>query len=276
MTSINLPVEPLESRTLLSFSVRLTLHDGVLTIDATRPRNSIVLGISEDRATIVLNENQRERRYSRADVRRITINGGRRGDNIECQYGTPVPVTINARGGDDYLAGGNAADRIDAGPGDDIFADNFGADVLIGGAGNDSARFFNRQSDLTITLDGRANDGQQLGAGFESMNVGRDIERVTGGQGNDRIVGNSADNLLDGYTGDDTLDGGAGNDTLDGNLGNDVLTGGDGRDSLIGGAGDDTCYARDSVIDNIDGGLGTDRAQLDRRDVRTDVEVVLQ
>lgn len=248
-------IEHLEQRTLLSaLTVRLTLDDGVLTVDATRPRNSIQFGITEDGTQIVFDEYGRERTWSKAALRRIVINGGRRGDDVECNYGTPVPVTINARAGDDYLSGGSAADRIDGGPGDDTFADNFGADVLIGGTGNDIATFFNRGADLTITLDGRANDGQDLGGKPEAMNVGRDIERVTGGQGNDRIVGNAADNVLDGFTGDDTV------------------TGGGGADQLLGNYGDDYLDARDSVVDRVGGGPGYDRARADRGDVLKGVE----
>jgi Ca2+-binding RTX toxin-like protein len=250
-------LEPLEGRVLLSsssFTVRLTLENGVLTVDATRPRNSVQFGISEDGTRIVFDEAGRERQWPRSALRRIVINGGRRGDDIECAYGTPVPVTINARAGGDYLSGGSAADRIDGGPGDDTFADNFGADTLIGGSGDDVATFFSRGADLTITLDGRANDGQDLGTGPESMNVGADIERVTGGQGNDRIVGSAADNVLDGYTGDDTV------------------TGGGGADQLLGNYGDDYLYARDSVVDRVGGGPGFDRAQADRGNVPKGVE----
>ena len=106
------------------------------------------------------------------------------------------------------------------------------------------------------------------------------IENVTGGTGNDTISGNAADNILSGgdgndliggSAGNDTLSGGAGNDTLDGGTGNDTLTGGDGNDtlntgggndSLSGEAGDDTLFALSGGVVTLDGGAGTDTANI--------------
>ena len=57
-----------------------------------------------------------------------------------------------------------------------------------------------------------------------------------------------------------------GNDRVYGMGGNDTLVGGRGADRLYGGVGDDILVARDKRRDVVNGGLGRDRARVDRRD----------
>jgi RTX calcium-binding nonapeptide repeat (4 copies) len=88
---------------------------------------------------------------------------------------------------------------ITAGAGDDSFYAEWGssadgADQVSGGSGFDSAFYYSRSANLTITLDGSANDGQS----GEADNVGRDVEAVTGGSGADRITGSDGSNRLRG------------------------------------------------------------------------------
>ncbi|HZN66158.1 MAG TPA: hypothetical protein VFB66_12790 [Tepidisphaeraceae bacterium] len=98
---------------------------------------------------------------------------------------------------------------------------------------------------------------------------------VDGGAGNDMIVaahlpkpavlvGGEGNDVLFGGTGADSLSGGAGSDVLYGGSGDDTLNGGTGRDRLSGGAGDDVLIAQDSELDYVNGGIGHDRAIVDR------------
>ena len=138
----------------------------------------------------------------------------------------------------------------------------------IGGAGTDLADYSARTENLKLDLDGIADDG----AAGENDMLAADIENLTGGKGNDWIVGNGANNVIRG---------GAGNDTLEGSSGNDTLYGDAGIDKLLGQCGDDTIYARKPtgslVADNdiVDGGIGTDKAQVDSSDRKTSIETLL-
>lgn len=175
---------------------------------------------------------------------------------------TPTPHTLVTENGNDTIDGGAGDDTIAGGPGATILdyggtsgstpadtpAQN-GADSITGGEGRDTVTYVHRTSQVSVSLDGAANDG---GAG-EADNVAGDVETVIGG---------SADDTLTGGAGSDVLDGGKGGDTLRGGEGADDLRGGgddEGRDTLEGGAGDDTLHG-DAGDDTIDGGDGVDTA----------------
>ena len=96
-----------------------------------------------------------------------------------------------------------------------------------------------------VKLDTKATDGQT----GEGDLVSTDIENVIGGSGKDTITGSKFAN---------------------------VLTGGLGADKLVGGSGNDTLMARDGVKDSLDGGTGTDKAQVDKTDVRVSIEKLLK
>jgi type VI protein secretion system component Hcp len=103
--------------------------------------------------------------------------------------------------------------------------------------------------------------------------TGNDV--LAGGEKDDQLFGDAGADALDGGDGDDFLDGGADRDVLRGGAGADRLLGGTGRDSLFGGADADYLDARDSFVDVVDGGTGTDRTRKDDDDVVTAVEQVL-
>src|SRR5262249_31505359 len=102
----------------------------------------------------------------------------------------------NVKGGDgpDLIGGDPGAKQLDGGPGDDTIDGGGGADVISGGDGDDVADYSSRTSDLSVSLDGAANDGQ---AG-EKDNVEPDVEDIWGGSGDDRLTGNELDNAIDG------------------------------------------------------------------------------
>jgi Ca2+-binding RTX toxin-like protein len=201
------------------------------------------------------------------------MDGGGNDTSADNLVGGDDDDTLNGSGGPDRLTGGEGNDILQAGLGNDTVSgdagnDTFevdwsgtadGADVISGGVGTDMAQYDRRTADLTITLDGSANDGQ---AG-EGDNVKGDVEDVVGGIGADRITGNAADNMLlgtwpGGADGNDVVKGGAGMDRLYGAIGNDTLIGGDGEDVMHGDEGDDSLQAKDGGWDFVNGGEGTD------------------
>jgi hypothetical protein len=178
-----------------------------------------------------------------------TINGTNRGETLNGTAGPDVICglggndTINGLGGNDIIHGGAGNDRINGGIGDDRLIGDAGADTLNGGTGADTADYFRVSSALTITVDGRANDGVRN----ERDSVALDVENVLGGSGSDSITGSQAVNELDGGPGNDTIAGGSGDDVIDGGTGNDTIRGEIGNDALDGESG----------IDQVDGGAGT-------------------
>ncbi|HWA72982.1 MAG TPA: calcium-binding protein [Polyangiaceae bacterium] len=143
--------------------------------------------------------------------------------------------------GDDRLSGGvnggacaGDVDALDGESGDDTFDQGSApdcADTLNGGVGTDRVDYQGRSGNLSIALDGLANDGEPAGAG-EKDNVKTDVEIVIGGGGDDQIKGSAANDELHGGPGNDVLSGGAGNDVLCGDSGNDVLNGETGDDTF--------------------------------------------
>jgi Ca2+-binding RTX toxin-like protein len=101
--------------------------------------------------------------------------------------------------------------------------------------------------------------------------------KVLGLDGNDKItVGKGVIGVIvDGGAGNDTITGGSGNDSLAGGAGDDSITGGSGFDTLRGGAGNDRLFSRDGFPDIVDGGSGSDSAQVDSRELLSSIETLL-
>jgi hypothetical protein len=134
--------------------------------------------------------------------------------------------------------------------------------------GADTATYATRYDNLTLSLNGVADDG----APGEGDNLDADIEHLTAGSGNDVLVGSPGDDSLLGGPGLDLLDGGAGADVLDGGDDDDVLAGGAGPDKLIGGPGADTAsYAdRTQPVQVALNGLPDDGESGEADNVQTD------
>jgi hypothetical protein len=154
-------------------------------------------------------------------------------------------VTADGGDGDDILAGGAGASTLLGGAGNDTFRQStvVRTEIMSGGDGIDTVDYGARAANLSVTLDGTANDG----AAGELDDVGRDIEIVKGGAGNDTLDASGlsvTDAVLLGGAGNDTLIGGPGADDLCGGSGADILkwSGADtgAGDNLVGGAGSDT------------------------------------
>ena len=105
-----------------------------------------------------------------------------------------------------------------------------------------------------------------------------------GTKGADRLKGNATKNEIRGLRGADYITGNERADDLYGNRGKDEVRAGNGRDRVFGGRGEDQLYGgggndtmntQDGYKDNVNCGLGTDTAYVDRRDrVNEDCENV--
>ncbi len=121
-----------------------------------------------------------------------------------------------------------------------------------------------------------------IGTELDDVLVGtRSADVICGLDGNDELRGLAGNDVIRGGEGNDTILGGDGQDLLDGGAGADVVHGGDGRDvidagpgvdQVIAGRGNDRLLAADGEADMIDGGLGSDEAELDDFDRVTAVE----
>jgi hypothetical protein len=195
-------------------------------------------------------------------------------------FGAGGNDVIHGGSGNDVLVGGTGNDTLDGGVGDDdfegipgerLFGGNppsQGTDTYIGGGGGDAVVYTGRGEDLSLSLDGVANDGEP----GENDNIGPDVTTVLGGDGSDVIVGDDYANALAGDTGDDVIEGrggddrlfgGSGADRLDAGVGQDYLEGDDAGDVLIGGPDVDTFYGEDPL--NASNGT-TGRDQIFSRD----------
>lgn len=213
---------------------------------------------------------------------RAQIGGGPGNDDIRASGGDD---TIGSGDGDDSLDGGAGNDivggddpgndTLDGGAGDDVLSPGLGTDDVHGGAGTDIVSYATHTAPVTVTLDGRPDDGS---AG-EGDRVGIDVEDVLGGRAGDVLIGSSGPNSLDGGPGPDHLSGGAGDDTLlDTAVGSgDVFDGGDGNDAITSR---DVIYGEDfhqllARRDEVACGVGADTVLGDFRDaVAADCESV--
>jgi len=208
-----------------------------------------------------------------------SLSGGAGNDWIFAQAGND---TIHGDADNDAAYGGLGNDFVygddndDGVHGGDQLEQADGNDVLSGGNGKDRADYQFDTHNLTLTLDGVANDGES----GETDNILTDVEDIWGGSGADNITGNSGANELRGSSGADVISGGAGNDTIRGGFGNDnllgeadndsifgddgddIITGGSGNDTMNGGMGADHFFAADGFIDVIDGGAGDGVADI--------------
>ena len=257
-------MQALEPRRLLSS----TLDDtGLLTVNATAGDDDIRLDRKGHNINITLN-GVRDGSFDERDVQTIVVNGLDGNDTVHIGDKI-IAASINGGAGDDTLLGGQGDDTLNGGDGNDTLDGKEGGDLLIGGLGLDSADYRFETADLTISIDGLANE---KGGNAEGDNVSLDVERIVGGSGNDLLIGSDGDNSITGREGNDTIQGGFGNDSLDGNegddvlageSGDDVLTGGAGSDVMTGGSGDDSFIANDGEADALDGGVGNDNAIAD-------------
>lgn len=232
-----------------------------------------------------------------ADVRMIAI-GGSGNDTL---LGGPAPDSLTDSFGGDVLRGGGGSDNLstnlsqndglvdvlDGGPGDDDLSGGDSRDVMTGGTGQDFLRgglgpdemdpgadsgdtvtYLDNVHNVRVvaSLDGIANDGNNIGGISEGDNVAAHTPILTGGQGQDILIGSNGNNHMIGNLGDDSLTGNLGADFLEGNNGNDTLTG----NRLFG------VPVADGAIDTLNGGDNTDRCRVafNEADITISCEVI--
>lgn len=154
-----------------------------------------------------------------------TIDSGPGGGRL---YGSSASDTITGGddvewiwpgSGDDVVHAGGGADEMDAWPSPGAPQDaQDGHDVLDGGPGFDMANYQYRTHDVTLRINGQADDGE--------AGEGDDVhaEHLITGSGNDLIRGTDADETLAGQGGDDYLVPGKGTDWVLGGQGFDRVS----------------------------------------------------
>jgi Ca2+-binding RTX toxin-like protein len=193
------------------------------------------------------------------------------------------PANVTGGAGKDVLRGTLNNDVLDGGSGNDQVFGLGGDDQLLpgagfnnpvsGGPGSDLISYASSTVDVTVTLDGKANDGEN-----GRDNVLADMENITTGSGNDLVVAAANNNTIitgagndrvQSLGGDDRVEAGEGDNTVDAGDGNDTGTSGGGKDTVTLGIGNDTFNvgAGDNTVDGGDGnddvtaGAGTDRLE---------------
>lgn len=149
----------------------------------------------------------------------------------------PVPLEINAKGGDDLLGGGDVP-----------------PDAFAGGSGKDTVTYAAALESVAGKINGQIYENNTV-TGLDSLTG---IETLVGSPLGDELSGDGDGN---------TLKGGRGDDQIHGKGGRDRVTGGRGRDELFGDAGIDSLFAVDRRRDTaIDCGAGSNRRELARAD----------
>jgi Ca2+-binding RTX toxin-like protein len=199
-----------------------------------------------------------------------TLAGGTENDNL---YGEAGNDSLSGDAGNDLLVGGTGNDGLIGGAGDDVYRFKLGdgQDTITDTAGIDRIEFDKditpamvrvRQqgsTGLVLTISGSSD---QLILANALSTPGNAVEEVRFIAANGTIAAT--------WTYAQLLA-----KSMEPTDGNDTLTGGAGIDTLNGEQGSDTLFARDGVRDLLNGGPGTDKAQVDALDRRDDVEQLL-
>ena len=167
---------------------------------------------------------------------------------VEHLIGTAYADTLTGDSANNFLLGGEGADRLDGGDGDDTLKGqggndtlygSAGIDVLIGGAGADAlhggadgdwASYIEATAGVGASLASGGLSGEALGDSYDS------IENLWGSLFADTLIGDGQTNLIRGDNGNDTITGGGGDDVLIGGNGADLYLfyDGDGVDRING------------------------------------------
>lgn len=187
------------------------------------------------------------------------IDGGYGNDTLN---GSSVTDVLIGSAGDDVISGFDGADMMYGSYGNDRMVGGPGGDIYEGGEGaGDVADFSAETKAISVTLDGKADDGQTDQAAFD--NVGASTDIVWGTPEADHLAAGTKAAELQGRGGNDTIDGpglligGDGNDLLRGSDQKDTLQGNAGKDELYGGAEEDSLDGG-ADDDHLEGGLGPD------------------
>jgi Ca2+-binding RTX toxin-like protein len=200
------------------------------------------------------------------------------GPDVEQIFTGSGDDTLIGTTGHQLLSGGDGRNTLFGGPGPDLLVlDGFGPDDAHGGPGLDTVSYEGHQTGVTVTLDGKPNDGSNS----EGDNVAADVERLVGSTLNDHLTGNAGPNRLFGSLGDDVLNGLGGNDVLAGGRGVGIPNPDDGSDTFHGGNGVDTVMEDDHTagmtlsIDGVANDIVDGKSAEGTDDIGKDVENVV-
>ncbi|SEN66538.1 Hemolysin-type calcium-binding repeat-containing protein [Pseudorhodobacter antarcticus] len=217
-------------------------------------------------------------------------------DGADTVYGGDDNDTLYGGAGADNLSGDSGADVFYAGAGDTVFGGSTGIDndtlflenvesITYGSGGESGTVTFTAASGggtlsfsdienvrIIGQVDGTGgNDSMEAGfVDADGDQIGAGSDTVYGGAGNDTIAAGSGNDRVFGGIGDDRLAGDAGNDTLTGGAGNDVLFGGEGSDRFIldSNFGNDTIFGGETGTDvdvlDTSGSSGAQNITLNR------------
>jgi Ca2+-binding RTX toxin-like protein len=153
---------------------------------------------------------------------------------------------LNGRGGDDLLQ---------AAGGSDTLLGSTGADTLSGGDGFDTASYRDHADDVSVKLDDRANDGNELDRVGDD--VRGDVEAVHGTDESDTLIGSVGPDRLVGFGGLDFIVGLAGRDVIDGGDGDDRIDAQDGEPDVVSCGRGDRDGAGLDLVDTAPPALGS-------------------
>src|SRR5215203_4306438 len=162
--ALHFGLEGLELRRMLA--VTASISNGTLNVTGTSGANTITLNkVSNGKVTVSGVSGQFTPGTGSGKFTKIFINAGNGNDKIQINNNVPyTSSTILGAGGNDTLTGGIGNDSITGDNNNDTLSGGGGgADRLIGGAGFDTANYSDRSDNLTIKLDGNANDGANGG-----------------------------------------------------------------------------------------------------------------
>jgi Ca2+-binding RTX toxin-like protein len=192
------------------------------------------------------------------------------GSDLVSMRGTRT-IQSAAFAGSTNVGDGPGDDEVAGGDGTDVFFVNDDPDpndVFRGGPGVDQLYYDQRLEEVSVSLNGRADDGHMCpGPGCEGDDVGRDIEYFRLGGESDRFVGARGRQTVDAGSGNDVMFGGPGSDVFFGGPGADIFQGGKGFDAVAYGGPDPVTVRLNGQAD--DGSVG----EMD--DVEPDVEMVV-
>lgn len=201
LTPIRLPLELLESRTLLSgttdtLTIRGTNSNDVITLDVRQASDGSKF------ARVATSTFVRD--FDLTGINHIVIESLDGDDQVIINDRVVRAININGGLGNDSLTGGNGNDTIIGGRGNDAISGRDGNDRLRGDTGND-------------TIDGGSrNDRIDGGDGNDFVTAGKGNDTITGGDGFDTLLGEDGNDTFfarDGKT--DSVNGGSGTNHAD-------------------------------------------------------------
>src|SRR3984885_14456933 len=204
-------IEDLEQRRLLSGSAAID-GNGILQIDGTSGDDQITLTVDNIAQQLDVDINMTITQFDLSAPLFTAINITADDGNDVVSLDSAINFSTSIDGGVDPIPGDDGDDIIHGEAGNDTIDGGAGSDQMFGDDNKDTVTYASRTNDVSVTLDGVANDGE---SGQDDL-VDDSFEVIIGGSGNDTIDASAS-------VGPRELLGEDGNDTIIGENGNDLL-----------------------------------------------------